>query len=255
MSLKEVFKEIIIKIDSSEKANIVSAIFQILSTASIGVYTIYEGGQTDLARWSIYIFWIFQPIVLLYLLIMLLISERYGAIKLRLKSGTGVLYDATTTFRNVSIRDETLNIILDKIGDINKAYTIGKEVGENFYSALKGVHNRQGKKYEVKDQLEKWCEYDSSSGLGKFEVHSIGPSVKFKITSPFVGTCPKKGDKPKLKCCCNFLSGYIVGNCSNIYGKEFEIECEHESDPPYCLFTLDPVETKSKDISSSMQDP
>ncbi|VUT27481.1 MAG: hypothetical protein SYNGOMJ08_00027 [Candidatus Syntrophoarchaeum sp. GoM_oil] len=104
MSLKDVFKENIIKIDSSEKTNTFLIIFQGLATASIGVSTIYAGSQTDLARWSSYTFYIFQAIVLFYFFGMLLISEKYRAIKLRLNRNTGVLYDTTTYFRNVSIK-------------------------------------------------------------------------------------------------------------------------------------------------------
>ena len=92
MILKDVLKEIIIKIDSSEKTNIVLALFQVLAAASIGVYTIYAGSQTDITKLSIYIFWIFQPIVFFYFLGMLLISEKYRAIKLRLNVNTGFLY-------------------------------------------------------------------------------------------------------------------------------------------------------------------
>ena len=233
MSLKNAF----IKIDSYEKTNTVLAIFQVLATASIGVCTIYAGVQTDITRWSSYTFWIFQPIVLFYFLSVLFISEKYRTIKLRLNRNTGVLYDVTTYFRNVSIRDETFNIILDDIGDYGKAHKIGKKAGEKFYSAFEGVLHRKGKNYNAKDQLEKWLEYDSSSGIGKFEVLQAGPSIKFKITSPFVGTCPNQNSNPR----CGFLLGYIEGFCSKLYEKEFNIECEHNPNPAFCILTLEPV--------------
>jgi len=237
MSLKNAFKENIIKIDSFENTNTVLAIFQVLATASIGVYTIYAGDQTDIARWSSYTFWIFQTIVLFYFLSMLLISEKYRTIKLRLNRTTGVLYDRTTYFRNVSIRDETFNIILDGIGGYKKAHTIGKKTGENFHSALEGVLHRKGKNYNAEDQLKKWLEYDSSSGMGKFEVLQASPSIKFKITSPFVGTCPNQNPNPR----CGFLLGYVEGFCSKLYEKDFNIECEHNPNPAFCIVTLEPV--------------
>ncbi|MGB2728877.1 MAG: hypothetical protein WBD09_10465 [Halobacteriota archaeon] len=235
MNLKDFFKEIVIKIDSSEKANLFLAIFQILAAASIGVYTIYEYSQTNIARLSVYTFWIFQSMVLLYLLGMLLISEKYRAIKLRLSRTTGVLYDITTNFRNVSLRDETLNIILDSIGDSEKTYEIGKKVGESFYSAYELELQRKGKILNAEDQLKKWLEYDSSSGIGKFEALQTGFLTKIKITSPFIGTCPNQNPNPR----CGFLLGYIEGFCLKLYEKELNIKCEHNPNPPFCIFTLE----------------
>ena len=168
---------------------------------------------------------------------MLLFSGKYRPIKLRLNRNTGVLYDTTTYFRNVSIRDETFNIILDGIGDYEKAYNIGKKAGEHFYSAFEGVLHRKGKNYAAEDQLEKWLEYDSSSGIGKFEVLQAGLSTKFKITSPFVGTCPNQNLNPR----CGFLLGYIEGFCSKLYEKEFNIECKHNANPAFCILTLEPA--------------
>lgn len=235
MNLKDFLKEIAIKIDSSEKADLFLAIFQILAAASIGVYTIYEYSQTNIARLSIYTFWIFQSMVLLYLLGMLLISEKYRAIKLRLSRTTGVLYDMTTNFRNVSLRDKTLNIILDSIGDSEKTYEIGKNVGESFYSAYELELQRKGKILNAEDQLKKWLEYDSSSGMGKFEALQTDSVTKIKITSPFIGTCPNQNPNPR----CGFLLGYIEGFCSKLYEKELTIKCKHIPNPPFCIFTLE----------------
>ena len=65
MSFVDFVKEIVFKIDSSEKTNKVLTIFQASAAASIGVYTIYAESQPDIARLSIYTFWIFQSIILL----------------------------------------------------------------------------------------------------------------------------------------------------------------------------------------------
>ena len=88
-----------------------------------------------------------------------------------------------------------------------------------------------------KEQLEKWLEYDSSSGIGKFELYQADLSTKFKITSPFVGTCPNQNPNPR----CSFLLGYVEGFCSKLYEKEFNIECEHNPNPAFCILTLEPV--------------
>jgi predicted hydrocarbon binding protein len=237
MSLKGFFEGILIKIDSSETTNKVLTIFQVLAAASIGVYTIYAESQTDIAGLSVYTFWFFQSIVLLYFFGMVLISGKYRAIKLRLSRTTGVLYDATTNFRNVSLRGETLNIILDSIGDSEKTYKIGKNAGENFYSAYELELQRKGKILNAEDQLKKWVEYDSSSGMGKFEVLQTGFLTKLKITSPFTGTCPDQSSNPR----CSFLLGYIEGFCSKLYEKELKIKCEHNPNPPFCILTLEPA--------------
>ena len=241
MRFYDVFKEIIIKIDSSETTNKVLGIFQAVAAASIGVYTIYAASQTDIARWiakgSVYTFWFFQLIVLLYFLGMVLISGKYRAIKLRLSRATGVLYDTTTYFRNVSLRDDSLNIIFDVIDDSEKSYKIGKKVGENFYSAYELDLQRKGKILNAEDQLKKWLEYDSSSGIGKLEYLQSGLVTKIKITSPFIGTCPDQNPNSR----CSFLLGYIEGFCTKLYEKELKIKCEHNPNPPFCILTLEPA--------------
>ena len=235
MSFVDFFKEIVFKIDSSEKTNKVLTIFQASAAASIGVYTIYAEGRPDIARLSIYTFWIFQSIILLYFVGMLAISEKYRAIKLRLRRTTGALYDKTTDFRNVSLRAETLKIILDGIKDTEKSYEIGKDVGANFYSCYEELLQRKGKIYSnVEDKLKNWLEYDSSSGMGKFEVLPHTGFAKIKVTSPFMGTCPKQPNQQ-----CRFLMGYIDGFSSKLYEKELESKCEHNPNPSFCTFTLE----------------
>jgi hypothetical protein len=199
MSFVDFFKEIVFKIDSSEKTNKVLTIFQASAAASIGVYTIYAESRPDIARLSIYTFWIFQSIILLYFVGMLAISEKYRAIKLRLRRTTGALYDKTTDFRNVSLRAETLKIILN-----------------------------------VEDKLKNWLEYDSSSGMGNFEVLPHTGFAKIKVTSPFIGTCPKQPNQQ-----CRFLMGYLDGFSSKLYEKELESKCEHNPNPSFCIFTLE----------------
>jgi len=236
MSFKAISRDIIYKIDSSEKTNIVLATFQALATASAVFYTIYA--DTQIARWCIYSFTFFQLMVLLFFAGMLLISGKYRAIKLRLNRNTGVLYDATTNFRNVSLRDESLNNILDSIGDSEKTYKIGKEVGEKFFASFEGELQRTGKSYDTKDKLKKWLEYDSSSGMGKFEViPQTGLLTKLKIISPFIGDCPSQ--KPNTRC--RFLMGYIDGFCSKLYGDNIKSKCKRNPDPPFCILTLEPA--------------
>ena len=235
MNLKGVFKDIIFKIDSSEKTTIFLAFFQALATASAVSYTIYADSQIDIARWSTYLFAFFQLTVLLFFVIMLFISGKYRAIKLRLNRNTGSLHDKTTGFINISLRDKTLKIILDGIGDSKKTYEIGRAAGENFYGFLNQEWIKE-QKYTNEDKLQKWLEYDSSSGLGKFKVlPHTGFPIKLEIVSPCMRSCSNKNDSPQ----CRFLMGYIDGFCSKLYETKLESECERKSDPARCILTLE----------------
>lgn len=239
MNIKDALKELIIRIDSSETTNSVLAILQLLAAVSIGVYTIYAESQTVIPRLSVCTFWICQMIVLSYFLGMLFFSGRYRAIKLRLKRNTGFLYDATTYFRNVSLRVESLNIILDGLKDGENAYKVGKKVGENFYSAFEQDLHRKGKNYTPEDKLKRWLDYDSSSGIGKFEAlpHN-GLWIKLKISSLFIGACPDQESNPR----CRLFIGYIDGFCSKLYNEELKSRCDRKQDPSFCILTLEPVD-------------
>lgn len=235
MRFVDFLKDIVFTIDSSEKTNKVLTIFQVLAAASIGVYTIYAESRPDIARLSSYTFWMFQSIILLYFVVMLIISEKYRAIKLRLSRTTGALYDKTTTFRNVSLRNETLKILLDGIATPDKSYKIGKQVGANFYRCYEELLLRKGKNYTIKDKLKNWLEYDSSSGMGKFEVLPHKDFAKIKVTAPFMGTCPNKPNQQ-----CRFLMGYIAGFSSELYGQKLDSTCVHNLNPSFCIIILQP---------------
>lgn len=241
MSLKSYVNDKFYRIYSSEKTNRVLALFQLLAIVSGFLYPTYKDSRPDIAWWFFYSFFFFQLIVFLFF-IMLLIPGEYRAIKLRLNRYTGVLYDSTTNFRNVSLRADTLNLILDYMGDGGsfahggKTYNIGKIVGENFYNSFETELLRQGQEnYSIDDKLKKWLEYDSSSGMGKFELFQHSDRfLKLKIISPFVGSCPNQKPNPG----CYFLLGYIDGFCSMLFGQNLNSKCTHTPDPSYCLLTI-----------------
>jgi hypothetical protein len=235
-------KNLIIWIDSSEKANILFAVFQGLAALLIGLYTFYPDAPNKI--WCFIGFLFFQIVVLFFFIGMLIYSRRYRAIKLRLNRNTGVLTDLTTIFRNVSLRSKTLDIILGSM-DTEKAYETGKKVGRDFLSCFEDVLRRKESNYgslEIDDKLKKWLDYDSTSGIGKFEIHSdTGFVPKLKITSPFWGNCP---NKPIPQC--KFLMGYVDGFCSRLYEEELKSKCEHNRSPSFCVFTLERLSNNSK---------
>ncbi|HEY9205135.1 MAG TPA: hypothetical protein VIO58_04365 [Candidatus Methanoperedens sp.] len=238
MSFKNFLDEQIYKIASSDKTTRVLAVLQLLATVSGFLYPTYKESKPDVASGLFFSFLFFQIVVLLFFILMLLPGQ-YRAIKLRLNRNTGVLYDATTNFRNISLRDETLNIIFDNISNGGATYNIGKKVGENFYDSFERELERKGLNLNIEDKLEKWLEYDSSSGIGKFEHFRHSDSlVELKIISPFIGSCPNQ--KPNQRCC--FLLGYIDGFSSKLYGQKLKSTCKHSSDPSYCILTINKVD-------------
>lgn len=240
MSIRSFLTDLLYKIDTSEKTNIVLTFFMFVATVSAFSYTYYKDSQIAIAGVFLYSFSLSQFLVLLFFIIMLFYSGKYRAIKFRLNKDTGVLYDRTTHFRNISLRDKTLNIIFDAIDNSEKIYEIGKKAGEDFYNSFEDELQRKGKNYNIKDKLDKWLEYDSSSGLGKFEVQNYeGLTLELKISSPFIGHCPGPNN-PNPRCF--FLMGYIDGFCTMLFEQNLKSKCEHSIDPSYCILKVEKVE-------------
>ncbi|WP_340818214.1 hypothetical protein [Methanolobus sp. WCC4] len=241
MSIKTCLRDIFFKIDSSERTNTVIMILQIIATLSAFSYSYFKDTQIEWIGIFPFIFAFCQFTVLAYLIIVGIVSGKYRPIKLRLNRTTGMLYDNTTNFRNIALRDETLNLILDKFSK-EDAYDLGKEVGKNFcINFVKELH-RKGTELSIDDKLKKWIEYDSSSGIGKFQIieHSNSPiHIKIKISSPFIGDCPISKE-PNSRC--KFLLGYVEGLISQLYSTELTLGsgCSYNSSPSHCTLTLSP---------------
>lgn len=237
MSLKSIFMDILYTVDTSEKTNTYLTVFQLFATVSAFSSSYYKDSQIYIAEVFVVTFFIFQVPVLLFFIVMLIYSGKYRAIKLRLNRNTGVLFDRTTNFRNISLRDKTLNIILDNIDNSEKTYEIGNKAGMDFYNSFEDELQRKGKNYDIKDKMDKWLEYDSSSGMGKFEIQNdVGFPFELKISSPFVGNCPGPNNiNPR----CYFLIGYVNGFCSKLFEQKFKTTCKHNPNPSYCTLTIE----------------
>lgn len=224
-------------LDSAENTNKVIMAFQVLATISAFSYSYYINSLIERAELSSHLFLFFQAIVLLYLLMLIFISGKYRAIKLRLNRITGVLFDNTTKFRNIALRDESLNIILDNINS-NTNYDIGKKVGENFHTFFTRELDLKGKELDINQKLKKWMEYDSSSGMAKFDLlEHTGFPIKIKIISSFTGSCPQN---PNNRCC--FLLGYVDGFISKLFACDLKSTCKHNTNLSYCILTLNPTD-------------
>jgi len=247
MDLKELLFDIFFKIDSYDKLNTVLGIFQIIATISAFLHLYFKDNKPDWSMLFFILFIISQLTVLLFFIIVYLISGKYRPIKLRLNKNTCVLYDDATNFRNIALRDDTLNIILDNIDSNKNNYEVGKIAGEDFYRLFKKELERKGNDFSNNQIMKKWLEYDSSSGIGKFELieYSYPPiKIKIKITSPFTGSsCPGKITNNRCTDRCNnnrcgFIIGYLEGFISKLFSENFKYECTHNIDPQYCEISL-----------------
>lgn len=238
--LKPIY-DLFYEIDSLEATNKIVGTFQLLATVSAFLYSFYRDTYINVAMIFSILFIFFQVIVLLYFLMIIFISEQYRPIKLRLNRITGILFDSTTNFRNVALRDESLNIIIESLGDKDASFDVGRNVGENFFKFFDDKLSFTGKEYSIRQKLIKWLEYDSSSGMGKFDlINYSDDSILIVVTSPFIGrNCLKNCEKRKKNGCC-FLLGYAVGFSSKLLNKNLKCRCEHNSDPPYCTLILEP---------------
>ena len=239
MGLKELLFDIFFKIDSYDKLNTVLGIFQTIATISAFLHLHFKDNKPDWSMLFIILFIISQLTVLLFFMIVILISGKYRPIKLRLNRNTGVLYDDATNFRNIALRDDTLNIILDNIDSNKNNYEVGKIAGEDFYRLFKKELERKENDFSNKQIMKKWLEYDSSSGIGKFELLDCsypGINVRIKITSPFTGSsCP--GKITNNICTdnnCGFIIGYLEGFISKLFSENLKYQCTHNIDPQYC---------------------
>lgn len=234
-TLKKCLFDIYYKIDSWDKSDYMLGIFGLLATVSAFFYFYYIENQLDNSIFFVYTFLFFQIMILSFFAIVLFVSDKYRVIKLKFNRDTGILYDNTTNFRNISLTDVTLNMIIESIEDLSKSHDVGKEAGIHFYNFFDGELARKGNDYNLEAKLKKWVEYDSSSGIGKFEIigdHSL--PIKIKISHPFIGNCPIGGPNKK----CSFLRGYVEGFSSNLFTKDLKSKCNHHTNPPYCIFTL-----------------
>jgi hypothetical protein len=239
MSILKPIYDFFYEIDSLEATSKVVGSFQLLATLSAFMYSFFKDTKPNLAIIFSAIFIFFQLIVLLYFVVIIYISRKYRPIKLRLNRITGVLIDSTTLFRNVTLRDESLNIILEGLENKETSFNVGKNVGENFYKFFDKQLSLTDKEYSTREKLIKWLEYDSSSGMGKFSLNEYSDVlISIKVSSPFMGINCYKNCKRNNKNECIFLLGYIEGFISKLLDESLNSTCEHNCDPPNCNFYL-----------------
>lgn len=141
--------------------------------------------------------------------------------------------------RNVSLRAESFSRFFDKLRRSlpeNQCSKIlkeaGKEIGQNFIGDLKTkILNKS------KISVDEWASYDSSAGMGRFEVDKNFKIVTVKNSFNAFNT---HSDKPV----CHFLEGYFEGILSILLEKEVsinEIYCIAKGDE-VCRFEINEKE-------------
>lgn len=241
-SIIDLIYDVFYWIDSIKFIDKVVAVVQGVASISAFLYASYENTQ----KYTSILFFICQTILILFFVLSAIISDKYLPIKLRLNRITGALYDSTTRFINVSIRGESLNTIFDNVENGKKSFDIGKKVGENFSEHFNRDLLLSGR-YKKEEILKKWLEYDSSSGMGKFDLIEYSDNITIiEVNSPLIEYCPQNNRKLTNICC--FLKGYVEGVSSKLLGQNLNSICKPKNDPPRCMFILEPSKTSDSSM-------
>lgn len=153
---------------------------------------------------------------------------------------------------NVSFRVDTLNMIFSIIADALDAndstpssdevfFNAGKQCGRNFGREF--IKQLDDKHKNVEDIIQKWCEFDSTVGWGKFRYEAYTDTVvvenSFQVRDYTPGTTRN----------CTFIKGYVNGVLSTVLPQVKILEeqscdncpkkCKIYSSTTECRFKLD----------------
>jgi hypothetical protein len=210
-------------LEFSEKAKKLLALLQITAAGSASLYKI----DPDHAKFYGYIFLASMVVILIWSLIGLIFYRRSGLNILRFERSTGLLFDEKTLIPNVALRRETMQTILkhcESNGGADKLYALGAAIGKNFIECYREKKLlAAGGSSDGDEVLKQVFEYDSSSGMGKFELirfdrRGRSREVEIAVWNPFVGW-----EEEKLS---PFLQGYLAGVCSEIHAGTFTATAE-----------------------------
>lgn len=173
-------------------------------------------------------------------------GERWRLIDGRLKIGNTI---------NVALRAKTMQELLNQFQKEypNDNQTLikdaGKKIGESFANDLKaellqyGIETiiKSGKKNDLLEKkLSLWTKYDSSTGMGIFELGQLeftdGLRGNILLKNSFLAY-----DRISEIPTCTFMEGYIEGVISKILQMPItvkEIECSSVTGSEYCKFEI-----------------
>lgn len=234
MSTRTRALELAYKIDSSDITTYVLAFFQIIALIAFRFYQTATSGafKTTMFYSSISI----HILIALTLIMRCIVAGRISTIKLRYNKKTGILFDKKISARNVSLRAETIRKILVALVSNGDILAVGEEVGGDFYRDFEQHLLQKGKQdITLGNKIAKWVDYDSSSGMGRFECRSFESNpfrLVLTITNPFTGNC-------KEHHICEFLQGYVLGFCKHLFAHgRLTSECEWLADLTTCRMII-----------------
>lgn len=224
---------IVYKIDASDKTTYLLTLFQVLAVV---LYWTHQKPSNEILRNIMFYSSVtLQALVALLLVLRCIVAGRIGTIKLRYNKATGTLYDRKMLVNNVSLRSITVGLILNGLVNKRDIFDVGKNVGESFYRDFEENLRQTGEgDISVLDKIDKWLDYDSSSGMGKFERLNFfqqPPHLVLQISCPFTGECSQG--------LCLFLRGYVLGFCEHLFNqRDLVIECPRVQDSKGCAVTI-----------------
>jgi hypothetical protein len=235
MNIKEKIRDLAYKIDSSDKTTYLLTLCQVVGTTALALHSV---GRIP-SKVKPILLWLFitlQSLVAIILIFRSIFAGKYTTIKLIYNKATGVLFDRKIHARNISFRTDTVNAILRSVS-LEKLFETGKGIGGDFYNCFQENLQQSGKSnVKITTKIEKWFDYDSSAGMGKFKCEAFEQQpfrLVLTITNPFTGTCHDQNN------ICEFLKGYVVGFCELLFNRRYlAITCNWSTDLAACKFTI-----------------
>jgi len=218
MTLKEKMRSIAAWIEGNEKARQGLVLLQTLA----GLCAALGRGTTWCAPYADYGFWVFMGTVLSSAVLTMCFYRRYDLNILYLRKESGNLYDKTLQISNVALRRWTANTILETMEGKtcpDDVHNLGVVTGKNFVETYCNVLRNKNKDIKTCEALLRHIlQYDSSSGMGKFEIVTCQLNggkrwVEMVIKNPFA-----ESPTDKLS---PFIAGYLVGICNEVCNASF----------------------------------
>lgn len=193
------------------------------------------------AKW-----WTLAGVLILFTVpLVRIVGSMFGRRQIRLiyKKRSGVLFDSRIGEINVSLRRDSLEEILNACPLANLR-AVGRGIGRNFWETFRDHYMRRGtflnwprraviwfrqhivptlakvlpgvrQTSKEKELARVWAAYDSSAGMGRFEVEGLGIDLQGTLTVKNCFTAPSGK--------CEFVAGYIEGVLHEMTGQEFKV--------------------------------
>lgn len=150
--------------------------------------------------------------------------------------------------RDVALRVRTLLILLETMSQRIQNYEavlretgrkVGRDFARDFQAVLNSERKLRKKALSLSEKFERWLEYDSKAGMGKFEGELNSATFEGEITvqNSFVTHQRQPSSDQSL---CSFMTGYIEGVLQGLSACQ-DISVSHSAEEQECgFFNKDP---------------